>query len=63
MPWLFQRSFESPPAAAPVTAAIFAVPFGHAFPFFAVSGYGPTFIDGLLQRWSWNTMNNGDDMM
>ena len=28
--------FESPPAAAPVAAAGFAVPFGHAFPFFAV---------------------------
>jgi hypothetical protein len=60
---LFSCSFKSPPCPAPITAAILAVPFSHAFPLFAIGGHGAAFINRFLQRRGGNAMNDGDDVV
>jgi hypothetical protein len=40
------------PVAAPVTAAVIAVPLGQTFPLLAVGVRDETRIDGVLKRWS-----------
>jgi hypothetical protein len=47
---------------APVAAAGFAVPFGHAFPFFAVGADGAARFDRALERWSDGTVNYGNNV-
>src|SRR5581483_1635183 len=42
--------FEAARVAAPVAAAAFAVPFGHAFPLLAIGAHGLAGVDGALQR-------------
>ena len=57
--WLdFWRFFESPPLAAPVAAAVFAVPLRHSFPLLPISDDGLAFINGALERWRHGAMND-----
>ena len=53
---------EPPPLAAPVAAASFAVPFAHAFPFFAIGNHRLTFLDEFLQCWARNAVDNRYDL-
>jgi hypothetical protein len=50
--------FEAAGVAAPVAAAGFAVPFGHTFPFFSIGVHDETRVDGALERWSDEPMND-----
>jgi hypothetical protein len=61
-PWLL-CFFKAAPPAAPIAAAIFAAPFGHAFPFFAIGEHGSTFIEGVLERRSGDAVDDGDNMI
>jgi len=52
---------ESTRVAAPVAAAVFAVPFGHAFPLFAVGGNRFALLDRLSLRKRRNAVNDRHD--
>src|ERR1044072_182833 len=54
--------FESARVPAPVAAAGFAVPFGHAFPFFAVSENSAAGFDLLRLFASRNAVNGRHDI-
>ena len=56
------RLFESARVSAPIAAAGFTVPLGHAFPFFAVGADGAAGFDGALERWSDGTVNYGNNV-
>jgi len=48
--------------SAPVAAAGFTVPRGHAFPFFAVGENGSAGLDGALERRSDGSVNYGNNV-
>ena len=55
-------SLEAAGVAAPVAAAGFAVPLGHAFPFFTVGTNGLAGIDGALEHWRDGIVHDRNDV-
>src|SRR5262245_11431800 len=55
--------FEPPRVAAPIAAAVFAVPLGHAFPFFSVGKDSTADVNGVLECWSYGVMDHRDDLI
>ena len=53
--------FEAERVAAPIATAGFAVPFGHAFPFFAVGRDCAPCINSALERWRNDSVNDRND--
>src|SRR5688572_28521615 len=54
--------FETARVRAPVASAGFAVPLGHAFPLFAIGLNNETRVDGVLECWSDEAMDDRDDL-
>ena len=54
--------FEAARVAAPVAAAALAVPLGHSFPFFALGGDDETRVNGVLECWSDEAMDDRDNL-
>ena len=54
---------EAARVATPVAAAGFAVPFGHAFPLFAIGEDGAARVDGVLECWSDGGMDNRNNLV
>src|SRR5215471_14920683 len=50
--WLLRCSWflKALPFAAPVAAAVFAVPFGHSFPLFPIGDDGLAIVNRFLER-------------
>ena len=57
------RLLEPARVRAPVAAAGFAVPLGHAFPLFSIGENGAAGVGGVLECWSDGGMDNRNDLV
>jgi len=62
--WLLRCScfLKALPFAAPVAAAVFAVPFGHSLPLFPIGDDGLAIVNRFLERRSKGTMEDGNNL-
>ena len=54
--------FKPAPLAAPVATAFLTAPLGHPFPLLAVGAHGAALVDRTLERWSYGSVHNGNNV-